>query len=300
MIEPVQHLLVDPVTDLLINGHDEVWVADDAGLRLTDVTFADDEEVRAVAVRIATLAGRPLDDAHPYVDVDHDGLRVHAILPPLVAKTHISIRRIRHRQFSLTQLLGDNDVVDDLKEIVTTRRNFLISGGTGAGKTTLLSALVSEIPATSRIAVIEDTREVVGHHPHVIGLQARLANSEGRGEVTMRDLVRQSLRMRPDHIFVGEVRSGEVIDLLAALNTGHPGSGGTIHANSAQEVPARIEAMSIFAGVPADAARRLFYSAIDVVIHLRNSLNRGVESISLVNDGQLLPLTRYSLSGHRC
>lgn len=299
MISPLDQLLVDPVTDVLINGPEEIWIADSDGLRLTQEQFADDEEVRTLAVRLATLAGRPLDDAHPFVDVEYEGLRVHAILPPLVSQTHISIRRIQHRNNLLRDLLGDCEAANDLTEIIRSRRNFLISGGTGAGKTTLLSALLNEVPATSRIAVIEDTKEITALHPHIVSMQSRVANSEGKGEISLRDLVRQSLRMRPDRIFVGEVRGAEVIDLLAALNTGHPGSGGTVHANSAEEVPARIESMAIFAGVPADAARRLFFSAIDVVIHLRTSENRGVDSIYLASGQNLHPITSYAASGAR-
>lgn len=295
----LDQLLVGNVTDVLVNGPEQVWVCDEKGLRLSDLQFADEEEVRALAVRFATLAGRSLDDAHPYVDFEYEGLRVHALLPPLATTTHISIRRMQHQKISLEQLFPSGEVAQDLRELIESKRNFLISGGTGAGKTTLLSAMLSAVSATSRIAVIEDTKEISALHPHVISMQSRTANSEGKGEVTLRDLVRQSLRMRPDRIFVGEVRGGEVIDLLAALNTGHPGSGGTLHANSAEEVPTRIESMAIFAGIPADAARRLFFSAIDVIIHLRSSNSRGVESIYLATDTQLFPLTKYSREGVR-
>lgn len=299
MISPLEHLLVDPITDLLINGPDEVWIVDSNGFRLADIQFEDDEEVRSLAVRLATLVGRPLDDAHPFVDMEYEGVRVHAILPPLVHQTHISIRRLNHHLKSLSELLGRCDATNDLVEVVKSRKNFLISGGTGSGKTTLLSSLLGEADPLSRLVVIEDTREVSALHPHVVSMQSRLSNSEGRGEITLRDLVRQSLRMRPDRIFVGEVRGAEVIDLLAALNTGHAGSGGTVHANSANEVPSRIETMALFAGVPADAARRLFYSAINLLIHLHPAPQRGVESLVLVVDGELVPLTRYDDSGNR-
>lgn len=299
MIAPLDQLLVDPVTDLLINGPNEVWIVDASGFRLVEMQFQDDEEVRALAVRIATLVGRPLDDAHPFVDLEYEGVRVHAILPPLVKATHISIRRLSHQFTSLTDLLGPCDATEDLREIVKSRKNFLISGGTGSGKTTLLSALLGEVEPLSRIAVIEDTREVAANHPHLVSMQSRLANSEGRGEISLRDLVRQSLRMRPDRIFVGEVRGAEVIDLLAALNTGHAGSGGTVHANSALEVPSRMETMALFAGVPADAARRLFFSAIELIVHLRPAPHRGVESLVFAVEGELLPLAMYDFAGNR-
>lgn len=299
MLAPIDELLVDPVTDVLINGPEEVWVVAENGLQLTQLAFADDEEVRTFAVRLATIAGRPLDDAHPFVDIQFDGLRIHAILPPLVPRTHISIRRLSRQNHSVDELLGRCDASSDLLDIISSRRNFLISGGTGAGKTTLLSALLAHADPTSRIAVIEDTKEIATSHPHVVSLQSRLSNSEGKGEVTLRDLVRQSLRMRPDRLFIGEVRGGEVIDLLAALNTGHRGSGGTIHANGPLEVPARIESMAIFAGVPADAARRLFFTAIDLVIHLRTCQRRGVESISLTTHDAIIPLAHYDDSGMR-
>lgn len=299
MNSALDELLIGDVTDVLINGPEQVWVCDMQGLRLSDLQFGDEEEVRALAVRFATMAGRSLDDAHPYVDFEFEGLRIHAVLPPLAPHTHISIRRMQHRKITIEGLFPNSDISQDLRDIVESKRNFLISGGTGAGKTTLLSSMISAISATSRVAVIEDTKEISALHPHVISLQSRMPNSEGKGEVTLRDLVRQSLRMRPDRIFVGEVRGAEVIDLLAALNTGHAGSGGTLHANSAAEVPTRIESMAIFAGIPADAARRLFFSAIDVVVHLRSSLQRGVESIYIAGDGQLLPLTSYSPEGLR-
>lgn len=299
LLGPLDPLFEDSVTDILLNGPDQIWICSEKGLRRVELRFRDDEEVRTIAVRIATLAGRPLDDAHPFVDVEYLGLRIHAILPPLVPTTHISIRRINHKRRSVRDLLGDTAAAADLLGIVHSHRNFLISGGTGAGKTTLLTAMLGEVSTHERIAVIEDTREINAGHSHVVSMQTRVANSEGKGEVSIRDLMRQALRMRPDRIFIGEVRGAEVVDLLAALNTGHPGSGGTLHANSAAEVPTRIESMALFAGIPGDGARRLFFSAIDVVIHLFAGTTRGIESISVTVESALIPLTRYSKAGDR-
>jgi pilus assembly protein CpaF len=279
-------LMEDPMlTDILVNGASEVWVVSEGPPRKAAVSFVNDAAVRTLAVRLAALAGRLLDDAHPYVDFEFQGLRIHAILPPLSRSgTLLSIRRRRTMTDTLAQLVGSREAFALLHQMLGDRLNFLISGGTGSGKTTLLSALINSLPPYERIVIVEDTAEIHSQHPHAIALQARSANSEGRGEVTMRDLVRQSLRMRPDRIIVGEVRGAEVIDLLAALNTGHAGSGGTIHARQGDEVPSRIEALSVFAGVPAEAAHSLLLSSIDTVIHLKSAREgRGVQSISKVS-----------------
>jgi pilus assembly protein CpaF len=278
-------LMEDPMlTDILVNGASEVWVVSDGPPQRAPIAFASDAAVRTLAVRLAALAGRLLDDAHPFVDFEFNGLRIHAVLPPLSRSgTLLSIRRRRAANNTLAQLVRSQEALALLNQMLRDRQNFLISGGTGSGKTTLLSALLNSLPPQERIVIVEDTAEIDPHHPHAISLQARSANGEGRGEVSMRDLVRQSLRMRPDRIIVGEVRGAEVIDLLAALNTGHAGSGGTIHAREGDEVPSRIEALSVFAGIPADAAHSLLLSSIDVVIHLKSAREgRGVQSISKI------------------
>lgn len=277
-------LLGDPaVTDILVNAPDEVWVVTDGPPLRTAVRFVDEESVRTLAARLAAQAGRLLDDAHPFVDLEFAGLRIHALLPPLATRgTTISIRRIQRREQTLAELVDEQSSFQSVLHHLELRSNFLISGGTGSGKTTLLSAMLRALPDTERVIVIEDTREIdvdqsVGHR---ISLQARTANAEGRGAVSMRELIRQSLRMRPDRIMVGEARGAEIVDLLSALNTGHSGSGGTVHARSIDDVPARIEALAAFAGLPAPAAHSLLLSAIDVIIHLRPAREgRGVASI---------------------
>lgn len=278
-------LLADPrVTDILVNAPDEIWVVADGPPQRVDVRFPDEEAVRTLASRLAALSGRLLDDAHPFVDLEFDGLRIHALLPPLAARgTTISIRRILHRQHTLAALVPDEVLRGQLEEHISRRANFLISGGTGSGKTTLLAAMLRVLPSSERVIVIEDTREIAHDDAlgHCISLQTRMPNAEGRGAVSMRDLIRQSLRMRPDRIIVGEARGAEIVDLLAALNTGHSGSGGTVHARSVADVPARIEALAVFAGLTAPAAHSLLLSSIDIVIHLRHARQgRGIESIA--------------------
>ena len=287
----LQPLLDDPaVTDVLVNRADDVWVDAGRGLVRTDVRFRDDDEVRRLAQRLAAVVGRRLDDATPFVDARlADGTRLHAVIPPIAADgTTISLRVPRQRAFTLDHLveLGSIDAVGLrwLRAIVDARLAFLISGGTGSGKTTVLSALLGCAAVEERLVLIEDSLELRPDHPHVVRLQARTANVEGAGAVTLRDLVRQSLRMRPDRVVVGEVRGAEVVDLLAALNTGHEGGCGTVHANSARDVPARLEALGLTAGVDRAALHALVHAGIDVVIHLTRdrSGHRRVEGLHVL------------------
>jgi pilus assembly protein CpaF len=272
---PLEPLLREPhVTDVLVNGPDRVYLDRGNGLELTPVTFPDDEAVRRLAQRLAALGGRRLDDATPYVDLRlPDGTRCHAVLAPLARPgTAISLRVPRRRAFSLEDLgaagLLDPPSAELLDRIVAARLAFLVSGGTGTGKTTLLAALLARVPAEERIVVVEDASELRPDHPHVVALEGRPPNIEGAGAVEVRTLVRQALRMRPDRLVVGEVRGAEVVDLLAALNTGHEGGCGTLHANSALDVPARVEALALAGGLGRDAAHSQLASAVDVVVHL--------------------------------
>lgn len=271
----LQPLLDEPdVTDVLVNGPGSVWVDRGRGLEHSAVAFADEAEVRRLAQRLAASAGRRLDDASPYVDARlGDGTRLHAVLSPIATDgTTISLRVPRRRAFTLEELIaaGTIDEVGAqwLAAIVQARLAFLISGGTGTGKTTVLAALLGTIPARERIVIVEDSAELQPEHVHVVRMQARIANVEGAGVVSMRDLVRQSLRMRPDRIVVGEVRGAEVVDLLSALNTGHEGGCGTIHANSAGDVPARLEALGVTAGLDRHAVHALAFAGLQAVIHL--------------------------------
>ncbi|CAB4873857.1 MAG: TadA family conjugal transfer-associated ATPase [Actinobacteria bacterium] len=291
---PLQSLLQQPeVTDVLVNGPDAVWIDRGEGLELTGIAFASDSDVRRLAQRLAAAVGRRLDDATPFVDARlADGTRLHAVIAPIALDgTVISLRVPRRRAFTLPELV-DAGTIDHsgaawLEALVAGRLAFVISGGTGTGKTTILSSLLGLVPATERIVVVEDSAELGPEHPHVVRLQARLANIEGAGSVTMRDLVRQALRMRPDRIVIGEVRGAEVIELLAALNTGHEGGCGTLHANSAADVPARLEALGLTAGLDREALHALAAAGLDAVVHLHRERTgrRVVEGIYVLERG---------------
>ena len=272
---PLEPLLRMPgVTDVLVNGPSEVYLDRGSGLELTQVRFSDDRAVRRLAQRLAASAHRRLDDSVPYVDVRLvDGTRCHAVLSPVARPgTLMSLRVPSARAFSLSDLVDAGTVTAEgavvLEALVARRAAGVISGGTGSGKTTLLSALLGLVPADERIVIVEDSSELRPNHPHVVALEARLPNVEGAGAVDVRTLVRQALRMRPDRLVVGEARGPEVIDLLAALNTGHEGGLCTVHANAATDVPARLEALAMAAGLDRAAAHSQCASGIDVILHL--------------------------------
>ncbi len=271
-LEPV--LAVEGVTDVLVNGPGAVFLDRGDGLERTGVTFPDDESVRRLAQRLASQAGRRLDDASPWVDARlPDGTRLHVVLAPLARPgTLISLRVPARRSFTLDELVAAGTLTGDaaawLRRLVDAKVAFVVSGGTGSGKTTLLAALLSVADPDERLVIVEDATELRPDHPHAVALEARPANIEGAGVVTLRDLVRQALRMRPDRVVVGEVRGAEVVDLLAALNTGHEGGCGTVHANSADDVPARFEALGVAAGLPRAAVHSQLSAGLEVVIHL--------------------------------
>ena len=282
LLEPL--LCAAGTTDVLVTAPDGVWVDDGNGLRRTSVRFADEAAVRRLAQRLALSAGRRLDEAQPWVDghLDHLGsartgegltVRLHAVLPPIAAAgTCLSLRVLRPATQDLDALVGtgaiDVEAAKLLRDIIDARLAFVVSGGTGAGKTTLLAALLGAVSADERVVCVEDAAELAPTHPHLVKLVARCANVEGVGEVTVRDLVKQALRMRPDRIVVGEVRGAEVVDLLAALNTGHDGGAGTVHANSPAEVPARFEALAALGGLDRAALHSQLAAAIQVVLHV--------------------------------
>ena len=272
LLEP---LLRQPgVTDVLVNGPRQVYVDRGSGLELTELTFASDGEVRRLAQRLAASVGRRLDDAAPFVDARlADGTRVHAVLATLAAPgTCLSLRVPASRSFTLQDFVASGSLTPVaatvLRRLVDSRLAFLVSGGTGSGKTTLLAALLGLVPPTQRIVVLEDSRELAPLHPHVVRLEGRPANAELTGAVTLTDLVRQSLRMRPDRLVVGEVRGAEICDLLTAMNTGHEGGCGTVHANSAADVPARLEALAALGRMGRDALHAQLASALDAVVHI--------------------------------
>jgi pilus assembly protein CpaF len=281
ILEPL--LRAEGVTDVLVSSPDEVWVDDGNGLRRSTIRFPDEASVRRLAQRLATAAGRRLDDAQPWVDGQLAGgiggqftVRLHAVLPPIaVAGTCVSLRVLRPASQGLAALTAAGAISSEaaalLADIISSRLAFLVSGGTGAGKTTLLAAALGSVADHERIVCVEDAPELAPRHPHFIRLVARSANVEGAGEITLRHLVRQALRMRPDRIVVGEVRGAEVVDLLAALNTGHDGGAGTVHANSPAEVPARLEALAALDGLSPAALHSQLGAAVQVVLHV----NRG-------------------------
>ncbi|NBM16566.1 TadA family conjugal transfer-associated ATPase [Streptomyces sp. GC420] len=272
---PLEPLLADPlVTDVLVTAPEAVWVDRGRGLERTKVRFPDAAAVRRLAQRLAAVAGRRLDDARPWVDARlPDGTRLHAVLPPVaVGSTCLSLRVVRARAFSLAELEAAGTVPPGgakvLAALVDARLSYLISGGTGTGKTTLLSTLLGLVGPEERIVLAEEAAELRPAHPHVVRLETRPANQEGAGLVTLEDLVRQALRMRPDRLVVGEVRGAEVVSLLAALNTGHEGGCCTVHANAAADVPARLEALGTAAGLDRTALHSQLAAALSVVVHL--------------------------------
>jgi pilus assembly protein CpaF len=302
LLEP---LLADPaVTDVLVSAPDKVWVDRGAGLEPTGVVFPDAAAVRRLAQRLAAVAGRRLDDARPWVDARlPDGTRMHAVLPPVaVGSTCLSLRVVRPRAFSVGELVAAGTVPPGgdrvLRALVGARVSYLISGGTGSGKTTLLSTLLGLVGERERIVLAEDSAELRPDHPHVVRLEARPPNQEGAGRVTLRDLVRQALRMRPDRLVVGEVRGAEVTELLAALNTGHEGGCGTVHANTASDVPARLEALGTAAGLDRAALHSQLAAGLSVVVHLardRGGRRRLAEVHVLERDRQGLVVTAPAL-----
>jgi pilus assembly protein CpaF len=298
------------VTDVLVNGSQEVYVDTGRGLQRTDVSFVDDSAVRRLAQRLAAAAGRRLDDAAPFVDVRlRDGTRFHAALAPVARPgTCLSLRVPARRSLSLTDLAAAGSMsaagADLLLELVRRRVAFLVSGGTGSGKTTLLAALLSEVDPRERLVIVEDASELRPRHPHVVSLEARPPNVEGIGEISLQQLVRQALRMRPDRLVVGEVRGSEVVDMLAAMNTGHEGGCATVHANAARDVPARLEALATAAGLPREAVHAQVMSAVDVVVHLRRSVRgaRWLSEIAVINrvaDGlvEAVPAVEFTRRG---
>ncbi|AWA44005.1 TadA family conjugal transfer-associated ATPase [Trueperella pyogenes] len=264
------------VTDVVVNGV-QVWIDRGAGMERIEDELENEEAARALAVRLAASCGQRLDDASPIVDGTFpSGVRLHAVIPPLSAEgTLISLRTHRARVFTLAELQAGGSVTSEVarvvRRLVDRRANVLISGATGAGKTTFLNAMLSLIGAEQRILVIEESAELRPNHPHVIHLQVRKANVQGAGEVTMSDLVRAAMRMRPDRIVLGECRGAEVRDVLGALNTGHEGGWATIHANSTADIPARLVALGALAGMNEATVAAQAAAGLDAAIHVRRA-----------------------------
>lgn len=265
------------ITDILVNST-RVWVDCGQGVEPIDDGFSSEEEVRALAITMAAICGKRLDDAVPIVDgILPMGVRVHAVIPPLSGEgTIISLRIPARGGLTLEQMRKGASIDDTTQQILSrmleVRCNVLISGATGSGKTTLLSALLSSISVNERLICIEEISELHPAHPHVVHLQARQANTQSRGEVSLSELVRAAMRMRPDRIILGECRGGEVRDIMSALNTGHRGSFATIHANTPAEVPARLSALGALAGMSAEATHVQARAAFDLVVHMERSV----------------------------
>jgi len=268
-------LMSEPgATDVFANGADELWVDRGGGLERRPPTGLDETGLRALAVRLIALGGRHIDEATPCVDVRlHDGIRIHVVLPPIsTGGTLLSIRLPSARRLGMVELdeAGFFSLIprESVDALVTARKNVLISGASGSGKTTLLGAMLGAAPPSERIVAIEDVAELRVAHPHFVSLEARQANLEGAGQLGLERLVREALRMRPDRLVLGECRGAEIRELLAALNTGHDGGAGTVHANSLADLPARIEALGALAGLSPTAIARQTVSAIGAVLHV--------------------------------
>ena len=274
---PLETLMKDSeIADILVNTHNQVYVERYGKLEKTDVRFRDDAHLMQIIERIVTRVGRRVDESSPMVDARlADGSRVNAIIPPLALDGPIlSIRRFGAERLTMNDLIQFNSVPPQIAEVaaacVKSRLNMLVSGGTGAGKTTLLNCLSNYIPENERIVTIEDSAELKLQQEHIVRLETRPPNIEGQGTVTARDLVRNALRMRPDRIVIGEVRGGEALDMMQAMNTGHDGSISTVHANSARDALSRLETMMLMAGItlPERALREQIASALDVIVQL--------------------------------
>src|SRR6266436_3699122 len=289
---PLEPLLWDDeITDILVNGHNQIYVEKRGKLHATDVKFQDDQHLMLIIDRIVSQVGRRVDEASPMVDARlPDGSRINAIIPPLALDgPALSIRRFGKRRYSVDDLVAKDsitpDMVEFLRAIIRARLNLLVCGGTGSGKTTMLNCISAFIPVDERVVTIEDSAELVLQQPHVVRLETRPPNVEGKGEVTARELVRNTLRMRPDRIIVGEVRGSEVFDMLQAMSTGHDGSLCTIHANTPRDSMGRLEMMMLLAGwsIPQRAMRQQIASALNVIVHV-SRLSDGTRKVMKISE----------------
>jgi pilus assembly protein CpaF len=291
---PLERLLADDsITEIMVNGPYEVWVERQGRLYETTVRFNDESHLRRIINKMVAQVGRRIDESSPMVDARlPDGSRVNAVLPPLsLSGPLVTIRKFSKKRLEFTDLIGLGTITPEtaefLQRCIVAELNILISGGTGSGKTTLLNALSSAIPESNRIVTIEDAAELRLNQQHVLRLEARPKNIEGEGEIAIRELVRNSLRMRPDRIIVGEVRSAEALDMLQAMNTGHDGSLSTVHANSPRDALARVETMVLMAGfeLPVRAIRQQVSSALDLIVHLER-LEDGSRRVTAITEVQ--------------
>ena len=289
---PLEPLLQDPdISDILVNGPDQVYIEKNGLLHKTEVFFKDNDHLMMIIERIVSKVGRRIDESSPLVDARlKDGSRINVIIPPLaIDGPMVSIRRFGVNPLRMRDLLSNNTLTEEMAKLldamVHARLNILVSGGTGAGKTTLLNIMTASVPDSERIVTIEDSAELILQQEHVVRLETRPPNIEGRGTVTQRDLLRNALRMRPDRIIVGEVRGGEALDMLQAMNTGHDGSISTIHANSPRDALARLETMVLMAGfdIPSKAIREQMSSSLNVIIQVAR-LSDGTRKVVKVTE----------------
>ena len=300
---PIEGMIVDPsISEVMVNAPDNVYYERDGVLYLSNARFRDERHIVRIGERILSPLGRRVDESSPYVDARlADGSRVNIIIPPVAPKSPtITIRKFRTDKYTMGDLMAGGTVTPELSEFLNAcvkgRLNTVISGGTGTGKTTLLNAMSAYLPATERIVTIEDPAELRLQQPHVVSLEARPPNLEGKHEVTQRDLVRNTLRMRPDRIIVGEVRGPEAFDMMQAMNTGHEGSMTTVHANSARDALMRVENMILMAGfdLPVRAIREQMASALHIVVHLARFVDgsRKVIGVSEISgmEGQIVTM----------
>lgn len=295
---PLEPLLNDEsITEILINGYDEVYIEKNGQLKKTNVQFRDEEHVRHIIDRVVAPVGRRIDESSPMVDARlPDGSRLNAVIPPIsLDGTLVSIRKFTHDPYTMNDLVNfasfSKQMSRFLQSVVKAKANILISGGTGSGKTTLLNALSRSIPPQERVITVEDSAELKLDRPNVVGLESRPPNTEGEGEITIRDLVRNALRMRPDRIVVGEVRGPEAFDMLQAMNTGHEGSLTTVHANSPVDAIRRLEGMIVMAGMelPSEVIREYIVGALDFIIQierLQDGQRKMISITEVVTDNQ--------------
>ncbi|WRH26516.1 CpaF family protein [Arthrobacter sp. JZ12] len=291
---PLQRLLdEDDITEIMVNRADQIYIERRGQLVLADTTFKSEEQLRRVIERIVSKVGRRIDESSPFVDARlEDGSRVNAVIPPLAVNgSSLTIRKFSKKPLTVEKLIGFGTLTPEMAELldacVKAKLNIIVSGGTGTGKTTLLNVLSSFIPSGDRIVTIEDAVELQIQQPHVVRLESRPPNTEGKGQVTIRDLVKNSLRMRPDRIVIGEVRGGESLDMLQAMNTGHDGSLSTVHSNSPRDAIARLETLVLMAGMdlPLRAIREQLASAVNLVIQI-SRLRDGTRRITHVTEVQ--------------
>lgn len=303
----------DTISEVMVNNHQEIYIERHGRLERSDVQFSSDKTVYSVIERIITPLGRRIDESSPIVDARlKDGSRVNAIIPPLSLKgPALTIRKFPKHRLSFNALVESGslsgDMVDFLKHCVEQRRNIVVAGGTGSGKTTLLNLLSGFIPHSQRIVTIEDAAELKLEQPNWVALESRPSNSEGTGQITIRDLMRNALRMRPDRIVVGECRGGEAIDMLQAMNTGHNGSLTTVHANTPRDVVSRLEVLVLMSGIdiPVSAIREQIASAVDIIIQ-QNRLACGTRKVTQISEVvgvesgtiQLQDIFRFTTHGH--